>query len=114
MNKHGFTIIEVIMASLVMAILLGGLISAGTVAATQLRSSQTDMQIWKASTHQMERLMAQDYSTLVSGSDTVEGFNVVWTVTGTDPKEILLVIDRPTTRGEIRPDSFVTYVAEGM
>lgn len=113
-NRQGFTMIEVIIAALIMAILMGGLISAGTVAAGQLRLSQTDMQIWEASTHQIEKLMALDYDSVVSGTDSVHGFNVVWTVTGTDPKEIVLVIDRPTLLGEIRPDSFVTYLAEGM
>lgn len=114
MNRQGFAMIEVIVSAMIMALLLGGLISAGAVAADQLRVSRTNMLVWEASTQQMEKLMAQDYSTVVSGSDTVQGFNVAWTVTGTNPKEIVLVIDRPTLRGQIRPDSFVTYLAEEM
>ena len=61
----------------------------------------------------MEKLLAQGYTNVVSGSDTVQGFPVVWNVTGTDPKKILLVIDRTTLMGVVRPDSFVTYLANG-
>lgn len=114
MDNRGIAMIEVMVAMMMMVLILGGLISAGTVAANQLRVSQTDMRVWKASTHQMETLMAQDFNAVVSGNDVVNGFNVVWTVTGTNPKEIVLVIDRPTSNREIRPDTFVTYVAEGM
>lgn len=112
-SRQGFTLIEVIISVLIMSLLLGGLVSAGMVAGDQLRVSHTDMRIWKASSYQMEKLLAQGYSTVASGSDTVQGFNVVWTVTGTNPKKILMVIDRTTLRGAVRPDSFVTYLAEG-
>ncbi len=114
MNNRGIAMVEVMVSMLMMVLILGGMISAGTVAANQLRVSQTDMRVWKASTHQMETLMAQDFSTVVSGNDVVNGFDIVWIVTGTNPKEIVLVIDRPMSNGQIRPDTFVTYVAEGM
>lgn len=113
-SRQGFTLIEVIISVLIMSLLLGGLVSTGMVAGNQLRVSQTDMRVWKATNYQMEKLLAQGYSTVASGNDTVQGFSVVWTVTGTDPKKILLVIDRTTLTGEVRPDSFVTYLAEGI
>ena len=111
--RQGFTLIEVIISVLIMALLMGGLVSAGMVAGNQLRVSQTDIRVWKASSYQMEKLLAQGYTNVVSGSDTVQGFPVVWNVTGTDPKKILLVIDRTTLMGVVRPDSFVTYLANG-
>ena len=114
MGKRGFTMIEVIISALIMAILMGGLISAGIVAADQLRVSRTDLDVWQVSTDQIESLMALDYDSLISGSDIIDGMNVSWKVTGTNPKEINLVIDRPALRGGIRPDTFVTYIAEGM
>ena len=114
MSKQGFSMIEVIISALIMAILMGGLISAGMVAADQLRVSRTDLDVWQASTDQMELLMAQDYDSVVSGNDTINGMGVSWNVTGANPKQVLLVIDRPAFRGGIRPDTFVTYIAEGM
>ena len=111
-DRQGFTLVEVIMAGVIFAIMMGGLVSAGVMASTQLTTSQNDVRVWKASSYQMEKLIAGGYSSLVSGSDTVQGYSVVWTVTGTDPKKILLVIDRQTLLGDIRPDSFVTYLAD--
>ena len=112
-SRQGFTLIEVIISVLIMALLVGGLVSSGMVAGNQLRVSQTDMRIWKATNYQMEKLLAQGYANVVSGSDSVQGFSVAWTVTGTNPKKIVLVIDRRTLMGDVRPDSFVTYLAPG-
>ena len=110
-GRRGFTLIEVIMAVLVFAVLMGGLTSAGLVAANQLRISQNDVRVWKAATYQLEKLIADGYAGVASGSDTIQGFNTVWTVSGTDPKKILLVIDRESLTGTIYPDTFVTYIA---
>ena len=111
-DRRGFTLVEVIMAVLVFAVLMGGLTSAGLVAANQLRISQTDVRVWKAATYQLEKLIADGYASVASGSDTIQGLNTVWTVSGTDPKKILLVIDRTTLTGAILPDTFLTYIAD--
>ena len=111
-DRRGFTLVEVIMAVLIFAILMGGLTSAGLVAANQLRMSQNDVRVWKAATYQMEKLLADGYASVASGTDTIQGFNTVWTVFGTDPKKILLVIDRTSLTGAILPDTFVTYIAD--
>lgn len=111
-SRQGFTLIEIIMAVLIFSLMMGGLMSAGLVASNQLRIGRNDVRIWKATTYQLEKLIAEGYDNLSSGSDTVQGYNTVWTVTGTDPKKILLVIDRETLSGDIRPDSFVTYLAD--
>ena len=111
-NRQGFTLIEIIMAVLIFSIMMGGLMSAGLVASNQVRVSQTHARVWHAATYQLEKVLAEGYDSLSSGSDTVQGYATAWTVTGTDPKKIVLVIDRPTLLGDIRPDSFVTYLAE--
>ncbi len=111
-GRQGFTLIEIIMAVLIFSVMMGGVISAGFVASYQLRMGQDDVRVWKAATHQLEKLIAEGYSSVSSGSDTVQGYSTVWTVTGTDPKKILLVIDRTTLSGDVRPDTFVTYVTD--
>ena len=111
-DRRGFTLVEVVMAVLIFMLLMGGLTSAGLVAANQLRVAQDDVRVWKAVTYQMEKLVADGYAGVASGSDTIQGFNTVWTVSGTDPKKILLVIDRTTLTGNIRPDTFMTYLAD--
>ena len=111
-DRQGFTIIEIIMAILIFSIMMGGLTSAGVVASNQIKTGQNDVRVWHAATYQLEKLMAEGYDSVSSGSDTVQGYNAVWTVTGTDPKKILLVIDRKTLSGDIRPDTFVTYLAD--
>ncbi len=109
-GRQGFTLIEVVMAVLIFSMLMGGLVSAGVVASSQLVVSQNDVRVWKAASYQMEKLVAGGHASLASGSSTVYGYTTVWTVTGTDPKKVVLVIDRKTLSGQIRPDTFVTYV----
>ena len=111
-DRQGFTLIEIIMAVLIFSIMMGGMMGSGLVASNQLKVGQNDVRIWKAATYQMEKLIADGFDSVSSGNDTVQGFNSVWTVTGTDPKKILLVIDRTTLTGDVRPDTFVTYVAD--
>ncbi len=111
-DRQGFTLVEIIMSVLIFSIMMGGLMSAGLVASNQLRVGQNDVRIWKAATYQLEKLIAEGYDSISSGSDTVQGYSTVWTVTGTAPKKILLVIDGKTLSGGIRPDSFVTYMAD--
>ena len=111
-GRQGFTLIEITVALVIFSIMMGGLMSAGLVASNQLRVGQNDVRVWKAATYQLEKLIAEGYDSVSSGSDTVQGYNTVWTVTGTDPKKILLVIDRKNLSGDLRPDSFVTYLAD--
>ena len=111
-DRRGFTLVEVIMAVLIFALLMGGLTSAGLVAANQLRVAQNDVRVWKAATYQLEKLIADGYANVASGSGTIQGFPTAWTVSGTDPKKILLVIDRQSLTGTILPDTFVTYIAD--
>ncbi len=111
-GRQGFTLIEVIMSLLIFSLLMGGLVSAGLVASSQLITSQNDVRVWKAASYQLEKLIAGGYDSLATGSGTVQGYATAWTVTGTNPKKVLLVIDRKTLAGEIRPDSFVTYLAD--
>ena len=111
-SQKGFTLIEVVMALLIFSFMMGGLMSAGLLASNQLRVGQNDVKVWKAATYQLEKLIAEGYDSVSSGSDTVQGYGTAWTVTGTDPKKILLVIDRKTLSGDIMPDSFVTYLAD--
>ena len=111
-GRQGFTLVEIIVAVMIFSFMMGGLMSAGLVANNQLRISQDDVRIWKTATYQLEKLVAEGYDSVSSGSDTVQGYSTDWTVTGTDPKKIILVIDRETLSGDIRPDSFVTYLAD--
>ncbi len=110
-GRQGFTLVEIIMALMIFSVLMGGLMSASLVASSQLKIGQNDVRVWKTATYQLEKLIALGYDSVKSGSDTGQGYDAVWTVSGTDPKKILLVIDRETLSGDIKPDSFVTYVA---
>lgn len=111
-GRQGFTLIEVVVAVLIFSMLMGGLVSAGVVASGQLIVSQNDVRVWKAASYQLEKLVAGGYASLASGSDTIYGYTTVWTVTGTDPKKVVLVIDRKTLAGAVRPDTFVTYLLD--
>ena len=46
------------------------------------------------------------------GSDTIRGYPVAWTVSGTDPKTVVMAVTRPDVLGGQSIDSFVMVVPD--
>ena len=59
----------------------------------------------------METLLSTGYDSISTGADTVGGFPLTWTVQGTSPKRVIMLVERPTSTYGVRPDTFVTYVS---
>ncbi|NIS01065.1 MAG: hypothetical protein GWN99_08355, partial [Gemmatimonadetes bacterium] len=60
---------------------------------------------------QVETLVAAGYDSVSTDSGTVQGYSMSWTVSGDDPKQILLVVHRENFRGQMVSDTVVTYLA---
>ena len=89
-----------------------GLAAAGGVAARQVYMGRVDMGRWAALQHQVESLVAQGYDNVADGSGAVQGYSVERTVTGTEPKQITLLMTRENLRGVTVQDTLVTYLAD--
>jgi Tfp pilus assembly protein PilV len=56
--------------------------------------SRTDAQAWAALHQQVEELISLGFDNVASGSKTVSGHPIQWTVSGVDPKVVLVVTQR--------------------
>ncbi len=110
-DETGTTLLEVLVAILVLVIAIVGLSYAGIIAVKQDRLGWTDSQLWTAVHHQLDSLRTVGYENVTAGADTVMGFPMVWDVQGTDPKKIILEALAPNSKAEAVPDTFVTYIA---
>ena len=110
--EAGVSIVEVLIALIVFTV--GALAAAQhTLAARQqARAGEIITESAAAAQYQMETLRSLPRDSLESGSDTVWGFPINWTVSGTAPKVVILVIERPSVLGGMAVDTFVTYAAD--
>jgi len=114
LDSSGFSLLEALVASLLVGIAVIGISTYVLTASGQHRSSRIDMDVWEAAGAQMEILLALGYNGLSSGSATVQGFPMSWQVTGADPKKLVLLISVPQLNGSVEPDTIVTYVSDQL
>jgi len=110
-ESDGVSLIEVLIGVIILTLALLGLAAAGGVAARQVYMGRVDMARWVAVQQQLETLVAAGYDSVSAGSDTVQGYPMSWTVSGVDPKQVTLVLERENYRGQTVMDTVVTYMA---
>ena len=110
-DQRGVSLVEMLIGIVILAVALLALAAAGGVATRQVGYGRQDMGRWAAIQEQMETLVALGYDNVTDGSNTVQGYPMTWTVTGTDPKEITLVMERVNYSGQTVQDTFMTYMA---
>jgi prepilin-type N-terminal cleavage/methylation domain-containing protein len=108
----GFTLAEVIVSILVFAVVVLGLLQMALVARQQTRAGQLKTDMWSVAQVTIEEITATSFDSISAGSDNVMGYPVAWTVAGTSPKTVTLVVQRPSVLGGIVADTFVTQVAD--
>ena len=112
-SSAGMSLIEVIVAMVILVVGVVGVAQYGLVARQQARRGQVAMDVWSVGHLKMEEILAQDFASIASGSDTVRGYPVRWTVTSTDPKRIKLVIERNSLNGQgVVADTLVRHVRD--
>ncbi len=110
--EAGVSIVEVLIALIVFTV--GALAAAQhtLVARQQANAGEIITEAAAAAQYQMETLRSLSPDDLVSDSDTVWGFPISWTVSGTAPKVVVLAIERRSVLGGMTVDTFVTYAAD--
>jgi prepilin-type N-terminal cleavage/methylation domain-containing protein len=111
-EQGGVTLVEVLIGVIILSVALLGLAAAGGVAARQVYRGRVDMGRLAALQQELESLVAQGYDNVTAGSDTVQGYPMSWTVTGTNPKQITLVVTREDFRRRTVQDTLVTFLAD--
>ncbi len=110
--EAGVSIVEVLIALIVFTV--GALAAAQhTLAARQqAKAGEIITEAAAAAQYQMETLRSLPPDSLESGADTVWGFPISWTVSGTAPKVVVLAIERRSVLGGLTVDTLVTYAAD--
>lgn len=111
-DERGVALVEVMVAMVLLTTVLLSLAAATGHAARQMAFSRRDMDVWSALQSQAESLMAVGYSNVTSGSATVRGYPVTWTVSGTDPKQVMVQVTYPLFQGGSATQSFPIYLPQ--
>ena len=113
-NTRGVSLIEVIVAILIFTMAIVALTSVGLVSTRTLRAGDSYGVASIAAQSKLDSLTSLGWAVLtdgLTGADTVQGYPVAWEVKGTDPRRVILVVDRYVA-GTVYADTFVTYVAQ--
>jgi type II secretion system protein I len=110
-GERGMTVIEVMVALLVFTVAIMTLASTGFVASQALRSARSYMAASTVAQSKLDSLSAIGWHGLAtaSGAEVVRGYPVTWTVQGTNPKKVTVVVKRILNTA-VYADTFVTYV----
>ena len=111
-NERGSTLVELVMAISVFTIGVLGMVQTSVVTRMQAKAGQISTDVWSVSQSQIETLRGLEFDSLRSGSGSVRGFPVTWTVSGTDPKIVTLGVVRPRVTGGLAVDTFVTMITD--
>lgn len=108
-RRSGFTIIEVIIAIMMLTVGLLGVL--GATAATIRLLGESDRMVTAAyqATERLERLEALGCGAASSGSDTQQGVSLTWTVGGaatSRTRGVILTASYPMSGGRVRVDTF--------
>ena len=105
------TLVEIMVAMTILAIGLLAIATAGSVAGRQVLTGRKDLSVWSATQQQIEILMQQGYKNVKTDSATVQGLPLQWTVSGTNPKKLVLQTTWTNTARATVKDTVVLYFA---
>jgi prepilin-type N-terminal cleavage/methylation domain-containing protein len=114
-QREGFSLVEVLVSVSLLSLVLLGLSGATALGLSQMAKARQDLQ-YSADVQQVtDSLVAKGYQNVVSGSETIRGRSVSWTVTTVNAKsqKIDIVAQR---RGLSNPntmysDAMTVYLA---
>ena len=109
-NRHGFTIVEVLVAVMVLSVGIMGLVTTAGLVTRMIGQGHRYTEASTLASERFEILRAETCPAVGSDSDPRGAFTVTWTVTdigGGRGREITVRVTSPTPRGP-RTDVFTT------
>lgn len=94
MNERGMSLVEIMVGIMMMSFVLLGLAGAAALAARQVLHGRVDMRQWATVQSKLDSLVSVGANNVSSGSDVVNGREIYWTVSGTNPRRIDVVAER--------------------
>ena len=114
--REGFSIVEILVAMSLLSVVMMGLAGATTLGLSQMAKARQDLQ-YSADVQQVaDSLVAKGWNNVASGSQTIRGRSVAWTVTTLNPKsqQVTIVAQRRglANTGVIFSDTVTLYLAD--
>ena len=110
-NVMGMSLVEVLIALVILAVGLLALFQQSIVARQQSLTGELKTETAALAQFKFEGLLAGQFDSISTGSDTLQGHPMTWTVTGTDPKTVTLTVERRGVLQDAVTDTFITIVS---
>jgi len=115
--QSGFTLVELMVAMLVLAVGLLGLLGAAANTIRVVGEGDRTVAAAYYVGSRIDQLTALGCDNVASGADTVDGaYSLAWTVTGdtaSDVRPVMVTAQYPGVRGAVRVDTFETGIPCG-
>lgn len=114
--REGFSIVEILVGMSLLSVVMMGLAGAATLGLSQMAKARQDLQ-YSADVQQVaDSLVAKGWNNVASGSQTIRGRSVAWTVTTLNPKsqQVTIVAQRRglANTSAIYSDTVTLYLAD--
>jgi prepilin-type N-terminal cleavage/methylation domain-containing protein len=109
-SRAGFTITELLVSVVIISVGVVGFVSAVGLASTELWFGRRDSEISMLVTDQLEQIKAMGHDALQSGERLEGPYRLAWSVAGSNPKKVMLVVEYPRSDGSTQGDTLITYV----
>jgi len=109
-TERGFTIIEVLVAVMVLTVGILGLVTTAALVTRMVGQGERYSQVSTLAAERLEILRSRSCTSLASGSASQQSFTISWTVDslpGANARTVRIVVVSPTVRGT-RADTFTT------
>ena len=110
-DERGVSLIEVMVGMVMLTSTLLGLAGAAGLAIQTTNRGRQDIQLWAAVQWKADSLVSLGWGNVTSGSGTVHGYPMSWTVSGTKLERIDLLVDHTSLRtGTTVRDTLILYL----
>ena len=108
-SRAGFTVVELVVALLVLAAGILGLAATTAVVASSMRVAHLETQVATRAQAEMESLLSSGVDRLAPGARRDGGLFLAWEVSGTDLRQLRLVVRRDLGP-DLSADTLLTLV----
>jgi prepilin-type N-terminal cleavage/methylation domain-containing protein len=109
-GKAGFTITELLISMVVIAIGVVGFSTAVGLVSTELWIGERDTDVSMLVADQAERLKSLEYESVHSGARSEGDYQLAWTVEGENPKKVVLEATYLRRSGSQTADTVVVFI----
>ena len=113
--RRGFTIVEVTMSLILLSIGLLAIVGLSTAALRTASRANEEGRYWADAQQTIDSLMSLGFGVPVSGSDTVRGRVISWTVgAAVAPQQVTIAVQRPgyINKTTLVKDTIIIYLAK--